>query len=49
MLIAAMTNQIRPGVTSVERALPGMAVVDEIRRRGFALRTEIRAGSHTTA
>lgn len=49
MLIAAMTNQIRPGVTSVERALPGTAVVDEIRRRGFALRTEIRAGSHTTA
>jgi lysine 6-dehydrogenase len=49
MLIAAVTGQIPVGVTSVERALPGPAVVDEIRRRGFALRTELRAGSPTTA
>jgi lysine 6-dehydrogenase len=49
MLIAATTGQIVPGVTPVERALPGLAVVDEIRRRGFALRTELRAGSHTIA
>ncbi|MGE5815583.1 MAG: saccharopine dehydrogenase family protein [Acidobacteriota bacterium] len=49
MLIAAMTGQISAGVTSVERALPGLAVVDEIRRRGFALRTELRAGSHSPA
>lgn len=49
MLIAAVTRQIPAGVISVERALPGIAVVDEIRRRGFALRTELRAGSHTTA
>ena len=49
MLIAAMTRQIPAGVISVERALPGIAVVDEIRRRGFALRTELRAGAHATA
>jgi lysine 6-dehydrogenase len=49
MLIAAMTGQIPSGVTSVERALPGMAVVDEIRRRGFALRTELRARSQSPA
>jgi lysine 6-dehydrogenase len=49
MLIGAVTRQIPAGVISVERALPGVAVVDEIRRRGFALRTELRAGSHATA
>jgi lysine 6-dehydrogenase len=41
MLIAAVTGQIAPGVTSVERALPGLAVVDEVRRRGFNLRTDL--------
>ena len=41
MLIAAVTGQIPPGVTSVERALPGVAVVDEVRRRGFDLRTDV--------
>src|SRR5574338_784014 len=49
MLIAAMTGQIPSVVTSVGRALPGMAVVDEIRRRGFALRTELRARSQSPA
>jgi lysine 6-dehydrogenase len=49
MLIAAVTRQIPAGVTSVERALPGVAVVDEIRRRGFTVRTELRAGAPTTA
>jgi lysine 6-dehydrogenase len=43
MLIAAVTGQIAPGVTSVERALPGVAVVDEVRRRGFNLRTDVTA------
>jgi hypothetical protein len=46
MLIAAVTGQIPSGVTSVERALPGVAVVDEVRRRGFNLATEV---SSTTA
>lgn len=49
MLIGAMTRQIPPGVISVERALPGMAVVDEVRRRGFVLRTELRSGAPATA
>jgi lysine 6-dehydrogenase len=49
MLIAAVTRQIPAGVVSVERALPGLAVVDEIRRRGFTVRTEMRAGAHTIA
>ncbi len=48
MLIAAMTKQIVPGVISVERALPGLAVVDEVRRRGFVLRTELRSGAPAT-
>jgi lysine 6-dehydrogenase len=45
MLIAAATGQIPPGVTSVERALPGVAVVDEVRRRGFDLRTDVSASA----
>ncbi len=49
MLIAAMTKQIVPGVISVERALPGLAVVDEVRRRGFVLRTELRSGAPASA
>lgn len=49
MLIAAVTKQVQPGVVSVERALPGAAVVDEMRRRGFQIRTEMRAGAPTTA
>ncbi len=49
MLIAAMTKQIPAGVVSVERALPGVAVVDEVRRRGFVLRTELRAGAPASA
>lgn len=49
MLIAAMTKQVAPGVVSVERALPGVAVVDEVRRRGFVLRTELRSGAPATA
>jgi lysine 6-dehydrogenase len=49
MLIGAVTRQIQPGVVSVERALPGAAVVDEMRRRGFQIRTEMRAGAPITA
>lgn len=45
MLIAAVTGQIAPGVTSVERALPGVAVVDEVLRRGFNLRTDVTVAS----
>ena len=49
MLIAAVTRQISPGVISVERALSGAAVVDEVRRRGFALRTSVEVPTSMTA
>jgi lysine 6-dehydrogenase len=35
--IAAANGRIRPGVVSVESCLPGAAIVEEARRRGFAI------------
>ena len=41
MLIAAVNRQVRPGVVSVETALPGKTVVDECRRRGFDIQERV--------
>ena len=41
MLIAAVNRQVRPGVVSVETALPGKTVVDECRRRGFSVEERV--------
>jgi len=41
MLIAAVNRQVRPGVVSVEQALPGKTIVDESRRRGFAIEDRV--------
>ena len=41
MLIAAVNRQVRPGVVSVETALPGKTVVDESRRRGFKIEERV--------
>lgn len=45
MLIAAVTGRTPRGVVSVERALSGGVVVDEARRRGFDIRTDISVAS----
>jgi lysine 6-dehydrogenase len=37
MTIAAVNGRIRPGVVSVENAMPGSTVVGECRRRGFQI------------
>ncbi len=42
MLIAAVDRKVRPGVVSVETAIPGKTVVDECRRRGFAIEENVR-------
>ena len=42
MLIAAVNRQVRPGVVSVEQALPGKTIVDESRRRGFNIEERVR-------
>ena len=41
MLIAAANRQVRPGVVSVEQALPGKTIVDESRRRGFNIEERV--------
>jgi len=41
MLIAVLDRKVRPGVVSVETAAPGKTVVDECRRRGFAIEETI--------
>jgi lysine 6-dehydrogenase len=41
MLIAAVNRQVRPGVVSVEQALPGKSIVDESRRRGFNIQDRV--------
>jgi lysine 6-dehydrogenase len=41
MLIAAVNRQVRPGVVSVEQALPGKTIVDESRRRGFNIEDRV--------
>ncbi|HOC18179.1 MAG TPA: saccharopine dehydrogenase C-terminal domain-containing protein, partial [Vicinamibacterales bacterium] len=41
MLIAVLDRKVRPGVVSVETAVPGKTVVDECRRRGFAIEETI--------
>jgi lysine 6-dehydrogenase len=42
MLIAAIDRKVRQGVVSVETAIPGKTVVDECRRRGFAIEETVR-------
>jgi lysine 6-dehydrogenase len=37
LLIAAVNRQVRRGAVSVESSLPGKAIVDECKRRGFAM------------
>jgi lysine 6-dehydrogenase len=37
LLIAAVNKKVRPGVVSVETSLPGKTIVEECRRRGFAI------------
>jgi lysine 6-dehydrogenase len=37
LLIAAVNGLVRPGAVSVESSLPGRTIVDECRRRGFAI------------
>ncbi|HSK10055.1 MAG TPA: saccharopine dehydrogenase C-terminal domain-containing protein [Vicinamibacterales bacterium] len=39
MLIAAIERRVRPGVVSVETAVPGKTVVDECLRRGLSVKT----------
>ena len=41
MLIAAVNRQVRPGVVSVESALPGKTVVDQSRKRGFQIEERV--------
>ena len=42
MLIAAIDRKVRRGAVSVETAVPGKTVVDECRRRGFAIEETVR-------
>lgn len=42
MLIAALDRKVRRGAVSVETAIPGKTVVDECRRRGFAIEETVR-------
>jgi len=37
LLIAAVNGLVRPGAVSVELSLPGKTIVDECKRRGFAI------------
>ena len=43
LLIAAVTGRIRKGAVSVELALPGKTIVDECKRRGFAITERVTA------
>jgi lysine 6-dehydrogenase len=42
--IAASKGRIAPGVVSVERCLPGAVIVEESRRRGFAITERVDVG-----
>ncbi len=42
LLIAAVSGRVRPGVVSVESSMPGKSIVDECRRRGFAINENVR-------
>lgn len=44
LLIAAVTGRVRPGVVSVESSLPGKTIVDECKRRGFAITENVTVG-----
>jgi lysine 6-dehydrogenase len=44
LLIAAVNRQVRRGVVSVESSLPGKAIVDECKRRGFAMTETVTVG-----
>ena len=44
LLIAAVKGRVRPGVVPVESSLPGKSIVDECRRRGFAIRENVTLG-----
>jgi lysine 6-dehydrogenase len=44
LMIAAVNNMVRRGAVSVELALPGKTIVNECRRRGFAITEEIKIG-----
>ena len=44
LLIAAVNGKIRRGVVSVESSLPGKTIVDECRRRGFAIAENVTVG-----
>ena len=41
LLIAAVNRQVRRGAVSVESSLPGKAIVDECKRRGFAMTEKV--------
>jgi lysine 6-dehydrogenase len=45
LLIAAVSGMVRRGAVSVELALPGKTIVDECRRRGFAMTEQVRVGT----
>ena len=44
MAIAAVQGHIRPGVVSVENAMPGSRIVEECRRRGFQISESVEMG-----
>jgi lysine 6-dehydrogenase len=44
LLIAAVNQQVRRGVVSVESSLPGKTIVDECKRRGFAITEKVVVG-----
>lgn len=44
LLIAAVHGSVRRGVVSVESSLPGKVIVEECRRRGFAITDSVEVG-----
>jgi lysine 6-dehydrogenase len=44
LLIAAVNQKVRRGVVSVESTLPGKTIVDECKRRGFAITEKVTVG-----
>jgi lysine 6-dehydrogenase len=44
LLIAAVNRRVRLGAVSVESSLPGKAIVDECKRRGFAITENVTVG-----
>lgn len=44
LLIAAVNRQVRRGAVSVESSLPGKIIVDECKRRGFAITETVTVG-----